>query len=298
MDIPRYPEFRDLILDDKTAFDAAFQKFPPRISEFTFTNLYSWRKAYRFKAALCGEFLIVRSDAGARPAFFEPIGEGDKKVMMLNILRDTGGNFMRVPEETARAFAEDPGVVVEEDTDNFDYVYATSDLVNLQGEKYDGKRNLIRQFSGRYRYEYARLDHATIGECLAFEERWCGSRDCDSVDGLRNERQAIREMSDNCLVFGLIAGGIRIDNEIVALAVAEPLNPRTLVMHVLKADPNITGLYQAIMRDFLKREAGAFEYVNLEQDLGVPGLRKSKLSYHPVSMIKKYTVSLKHKEER
>ena len=63
-------------------------------------------------------------------------------------------------------------------------------------------------------------------------------------------------------------------------------------MHVLKADPNVAGLYQAMLHEFLEHEAGNFNYVNLEQDLGIEGLRKSKQSYHPIEMIKKYTLSI------
>lgn len=69
------------------------------------------------------------------------------------------------------------------------------------------------------------------------------------------------------------------------------------MIHVLKADPEMTGLYQVMLQEFLKDEAGRFRYVNMEQDLGIPGLRKSKLSYHPCAMIRKYTVTLKEGRE-
>lgn len=292
MDIPAYPEFRQLLREDKAIFDSAFAEYPPRISEFTFTNLYSWREAYQFKVSVWGDLLILRSDSGAFQRFLEPIGAGDKKEAIAMLLRDSRGQGMRIPEETAALFLSDERFRVVEDADNSDYLYAAGDLISLAGAKYDGKRNLIRQFSASHVYTYAAFERATIAECLAFEERWCTIRDCDSVEGLRNERRAIREMADNCSDFRLIAGGITIEGRVSAVAIAEPLNPETLVMHVLKADPSITGLYQTIMHEFLKRNAGAFRYVNLEQDLGIEGLRKSKRSYHPVSMVKKYTLSL------
>ena len=78
---------------------------------------------------------------------------------------------------------------------------------------------------------------------------------------------------------------------ICAVALAQRLNPDTLVMHVLKADPNIDGLYQVMLQEFLAHEGADFNYVNLEQDLGIEGLRKSKQSYHPVEMVKKYILS-------
>ena len=138
-----------------------------------------------------------------------------------------------------------------------------------------------------------KLDASDISRCLEFEEKWCSIKDCDSVEGLNNERNAIKEMVSNFSEFNLIAGAVEIKNSILALAIAERLNLNTLVMHVLKADPNVPGLYQVMMNEFLEASGGAFEYVNLEQDLGVEGLRRSKESYHPVKMINKYSISLK-----
>jgi hypothetical protein len=54
----------------------------------------------------------------------------------------------------------------------------------------------------------------------------------------------------------------------------------------------MAGLYQLMHNEFLAREAANFEYVNMEEDLGLEGLRKAKSSYHPVNLVKKYTVKL------
>jgi len=136
------------------------------------------------------------------------------------------------------------------------------------------------------------MDVGYADKCLKFEDRWCTIKNCDRIEGLSNERRAIGEMVANYSDFELIGGIIKIQGNISAIALAQRLNLDTLVMHVLKADPNISGLYQAMLQEFLTHEAGSFNYVNLEQDLGIEGLRKSKQSYHPVKMIKKYTISV------
>lgn len=117
-------------------------------------------------------------------------------------------------------------------------------------------------------------------------------KDCDKVEGLNNERQAIREIINNFGSFNLIGAFIKVKGNICAVAIGEKLNSNTLVMHVLKADPFMQGLYQVILNDFLLKDCGNFEYINLEQDLGVEGLRQAKLSYHPARIIEKYTLSL------
>ena len=181
---------------------------------------------------------------------------------------------------------------VQLDEDNSDYLYKIDDLKLLKGKKYDAKRNLIRKFKSAYEYKYIKLNASNAHECLDFEERWCLVKDCDNVGGLNHERQAIREMLVNFDNFNLIGAAIKVKESICALAVAQALNSGTLVMHVLKADPGIQGLYQVMLNDFLLNDSGAFMYINLEQDLGVPGLRSAKMSYHPWKIIKKYTLSL------
>lgn len=293
MNIPSYPLFEPLKKEHKPLFDNAFENYPPEISEFTFTNLYSWRIAYDFQISMLGNLIILKAASGARHRFFSPIGRGDIKQAIVKIFNDSKGVFIRIPESVKDLFSNDAGFIVGLDRNNSDYLYRTIDLISLQGRRYDGKRNLIKKFKGEYEYRFLELNASNISRCLEFEERWCSVKDCDSVEGLNNERGAIKEVVSNFSEFNLIAGAVEIKNAILALAIAEKLNLNTLVIHILKADSNVPGLYQVMMNEFLEKNSGVFEFVNLEQDLGIEGLRKSKESYHPVKMVNKYTISLK-----
>jgi uncharacterized protein len=290
--IPDYPQFIALDFEHKVLFDQAFKKYPPQISEFTFTNLFSWRGAYGYQVSLLDGLLILRLDIGESMRFLQPIGTVNPREVMGQILEKTKGAFIRIPEDVAGFFEKSNHFKVEEDRNNSDYLYFAGDLVNLTGRKYDGKRNQIKKFKSEYEYDYLDLKSSSARQILEFEEAWCTIKSCDVVEGLNNERQVIREIAEYFTEFKLKSGAIRLKDKICALAIAEALNPETLVMHILKADPAIPGLYQVMLNDFLRANAGDFKYVNLEQDLGIPGLRASKQSYQPVKLIKKYTISL------
>ena len=287
-----YPQFTPLDLKHKPLFDAAFKDYPPEISEFTFTNLFSWRQVYGYQVSLLNGLIILRADAGKSTCFMQPIGSGDLAGLIKQVLDDTKGKFCRIPERLA-GFFNNNSFKVEEDRDNFDYLYFFSDLVNLAGRKYDGKRNQIKKFKSEYKYDYADIKGAEARQILEFEQAWCSIKGCDIVDGLNKERQAIREIVEHFEEFKLSCGVIRLKDRICAVAIAQRLNPETLVMHILKADPEIPGLYQVMLNDFLGANAEDFKYVNLEQDLGISGLRASKQSYQPIKLIKKYSISLK-----
>lgn len=290
MYIDKYPKFRQIDISDAEMFKKAFEDNPPAISEFTFTNLYAWRSSYKLTISLMDNLLILCSESLAQKRFFNPIGKGDIKTVIEKIINDVQGVFIRIPEKTKILFDDEGRLSAELDADNSDYLYNTSDLVNLRGRRYDGKRNLIKKFKSAYSYEYMRLDQLHAKECLSFEDAWCAVKECDNIEGLNNERSAIREMINNFSLLGIIGGAIKINNRVYAIAIGEKLNPETLVMHIMKADSNVPGLYQTMMNEFLQREGAVFKYVNLEQDLGIQGLRKTKLSYHPAGMVKKYTV--------
>ncbi|TBR16496.1 DUF2156 domain-containing protein, partial [bacterium] len=213
-----YPAFGEIKKEYLPLFEEAFKNDPPRISEFTFANLYAWKDAYRLKVSLLDDLIILRSESGLSLRFFNPIGKTDKKKAIEKILGDSGGIFVRIPEETKALFAADARFKIELDFDNSDYLYKVDDLTSLSGRKYDGKRNLIRKFQSTYVYEYIKMDAGSAGECLKFEETWCTLKDCDSVEGLNNERRAIRTMIENFPDFKLLAGAIKIKNNICAVA--------------------------------------------------------------------------------
>ena len=60
-------ELRPLTLAEKTLVDAALEKYPPEISELTFTNLFMWnpknRLAWRVKDETL--YLLAAPKAGA-----------------------------------------------------------------------------------------------------------------------------------------------------------------------------------------------------------------------------------------
>lgn len=291
MRITKYPEFENINIEHKEAFDAAFKARPPVISEFTFTNIYSWKQAYNFKVSYLGGLLILSSEDKTGTHFFEPAGKGDLGQAIKLILSEGRGDFIRVSEEVKNGLVNGD-FLIKEDRDNADYLYLSSDLIGLKGGKYDGKRNLIKKFKASCQYSYEELTGANAPEIWAYEELWCSRRDCQNSLGLANEKKAIHEIVGNFLRFPLKAGAIRIDGSINAVAVGEALNAETFVAHVLKADSSRQGLYQVISNEFFSRQAAGFKYINLEQDLGIESLRVSKNSYHPLKLLNKYSISL------
>lgn len=293
---PVYPNFKVLELSDKPLFDKALEIDQPEICEYTFANLYAWRDYYQLTFSTLGDLIVVHCGMTKSPEFLCPIGHfGYKKDTIKKIIFEAAESVTRVSQEVMELLTGEDYLEIINNPDASDYVYLTGDLVALKGAKYDGKRNLIKKFKSNHEYEYVKVDSSHIKECREFEEAWCSTKDCQENRGLYNEKKAFGEMIENFSRLDLTAGAIRVKGRMCALAIGEKLKNDTFVVHTLKALPDMPGLYQVINNEFLAKEAAGFEYVNLEDDLGAEGLRKAKLSYHPVNLVKKYTIKLVEK---
>jgi hypothetical protein len=132
--IPQFPQFKDLSLEEKPFLDMAFTRFPPVLSEFTFTNLFIWRQSYHLKISSFQTFICLLSDEAGKSFFFSPIGEGDMVKCyraLFQYLEERGDTkkITRVPEIVlAQIDSKSEGWVAELDRDQSDYIYLTQDL--------------------------------------------------------------------------------------------------------------------------------------------------------------------------
>lgn len=291
--VPIFPARRPLRLEDKTIFDAAFEKFPPEISEYTFTNLFAWRRAYQFTLSQLSNMLLVVGHKKGPLQIWDPIGPLDQKRATIErcfALAEEEVVFVRLPQATADLFKGDAAYKVVEDRDNFDYLYHVRDLIELKGRDYDGKRNFIKRFKKSVPFSYKKMTFENVLQCLSFKEEWCLAKDCVHSEGLMREKEALEEMLLQFDGLKVVGGIIEVNGKVEAVALGEALNPDTFVIHIEKANGALIGITQAVHQMFLEAEASGYAVVNREQDLGVPGLRKAKESYHPCRMVKKYTL--------
>jgi hypothetical protein len=278
-------------ISDRELINNYLERYPPEISEHTFTNLFVWRKfrpVYFIEKE--GSLLIFIRRENDREQeiilFGPPAGEiAIDDILKSKEFRLTGAT--RLTESTLKDYRKN-GISLEDDRDNSDYLYRVSDLADLSGRKYSRKRNHIKRCLDAYECVYEEMSEETLNEVREMHERWCRLRACFDDPDLMKEYEAVREALDNYSLLELTGGIIRINGQVEAFAMAEKLSPGTAVWHFEKAMREFHGLSQLITHWFAKYSLNDFEYVNREQDLGIPGLRKAKLSYFPAFILNKY----------
>jgi hypothetical protein len=291
--------FGPISLDRQKEYMALLADCPQVASDYSFFNLWAWAEDYGLRWAW-EEDLVWIKQTQPEAFYWAPIGPWDRIDWQNRIERLAGSHtvFIRAPQKLVDIWSEvtvDKAGVTEE-RGHWDYLYSISDLIELKGKRYHKKKNLLNQFVTKYEYTYRPLEAGLIDQALGMQEAWCTWRDCESSEVLSAENKAIERILNAWQRFdGVQGGAIMTNGAMVAYTVAEKLTPDSIVIHFEKGDTQYKGVYQAINQMFLANSASGFSLVNREQDLNDEGLRKAKLSYHPVEFIKKYRVTLPRK---
>lgn len=284
-------------------------------SGLSFSSLYMWRDINDFSWEIFGDYMCIcgmshlELEEGIILPFmavpltstgtYDPEKLRETVLMAKEKMEEEGYPFsMRlVPfpliEELAKAF---PGKLrIQADRDNFDYLYHKNDMIELKGRSLHKKKNHMNYFLKNYQYEYRPLTSDMAEDAMRFIAEFNARKDIPPHERelLDMEERAMRDVFENIEKAGYLAGAIFIDGRIEALSVGGIINSNTVGVHIEKANINYRGLYQIINMEFCKHLPAEIKYVNREEDMGLPGLRKSKLSYKPVKLVEKYIVTFK-----
>jgi hypothetical protein len=288
--------FGPIRLDKQQAYLSLLQRCSQISSDYSYSNIFSWADEYGLQWAWTDDLVWVRQ---TRPdeLLWAPLGHWESTDWLRFFERFTppGTVFTRIPEkllEIWKKVAADRIAVIDERR-NWDYLYDRLELIELKGNRFHKKKNLLRQFKKKYNYRYLPFGPHLIESAMAMQADWCSWRDCESSSILSAENRSVHKVLSNWDdLQGLTGGVIQVEDLIVAYTIAEQLSPDTIVIHYEKGCPDYKGVYQAINQMFLANLNGNYRWVNREQDLGEEGLRKAKLSYNPVEFLKKFRVTI------
>ncbi len=294
---------KKIALEDRERLEPYLRKKSYRSCELIFANIFLWSGFYPVQYALIEDTLVFFSRVESPGVSFSfPAGEEEKVKAALEVLfsyfQERGWPIrMHLVQEQEFALLEQwyPGrFSVAYDRDAADYIYEAKDLLTLAGKRFHGKRNHISNFKKNYPdWSYEAITEENLEECRQMALEWKKEHICQHDE----EKAAELCVTLNALRYfkelELKGGLLRAEGKIVAFTIGEPLSDDTFVVHIEKAFSRYQGAYPMINQQFLLQEATGFRYVNREEDTGSQGLRKAKLSYHPVFLINKGMVTEK-----
>ncbi|MDE5946247.1 MAG: phosphatidylglycerol lysyltransferase domain-containing protein [Oscillospiraceae bacterium] len=294
-------DFKIIDISDKERICECLKKSDFQGCEYSFANNMAWRRLSNSKICFYKDFYIscAFDTDDDIPSFIFPSGEGDYREVIdeMRKFSESMGKPLKISGVTEKGLEilkdiygeNSQAFEIHPERDGFDYIYNSSDLINLSGKKYHKKRNHLLKIN-EYDWEFLEMKESDFDECIRFS-----TINYNIKKGIENfssiaEQFAINTFFSYFSEFNLFGGVIRIDGYIKAFSIGEKLNSDTICVHIEKADTSYNGIYPAINNEFSKRFAKDVKYVNREEDMGIEGLRKSKLSYHPAYLLEKNTV--------
>ena len=271
--------------------------------EYSFASIYLWSRAWPQQIARCGGRLLVRIQGKLGLCYLYPAGSGPLSAAVDALAQDAVGNgvpltLVCVTEEQRAALEEAcPGrFAFEEDRDGFDYLYDIHRLADLPGKKLHAKRNHIRRFDDQFPdWLLEDITPANVPECVELERQWAAIRQEEAGedgDSVSEETIALIEALYHMDKLGLEGALIRADGSPVAFSLGGLITPEVFGVNFEKSFGDIQGAYPAINRElarFVRERHPQVKWLNREDDMGLEGLRKAKLSYYPDLLLVKHT---------
>jgi hypothetical protein len=288
---PAYPDFKPVGLEDQEVFAEYLGREPSEVCELDFANIFMWKGSERPSWTILNGSLCVLVEPDFEDSYvLPPVGGAVERVPeTVSICLRHAPRLSRVPEAFVERYGA--GFKAEEDPGNFDYIYLRQELAELKGKKFDGKRNRIRKFESTFAHEYHALTRADVPGCFRLLEDWFEEKRNGDLY-MRAERVAIIQALASFERLGLKGGVVKVGGRVEAFTMGGRLTADMAVLAIEIANPGLVGLAQWINREFVCREWGATTFINREQDMNIEGLRKAKLSYQPVRLVKKFNLTL------
>ena len=314
------PELNDREAAAKAVADSGYTG-----SDACFANIYLLRKKYGTQVALQDGFLFrYYNGVGSRRGYAFPLGAGDPQAALALIAKDARESgrsleFCLVDEPRAQILRKffnagkksaEPAIYFEENRGDSDYIYSAERLATLAGNLYRKKRNHVSRFTRSYgQFELRHITPENVDVALDIEKQWLKSvasefacePACECEEAARAEcsEDEKSRMAEYCAIeeslrhFDALGmkGAILYAGEVpVGMTMASEIIPGVWDIHFEKVIGEYAdnGGYAVINKLFAERLVGAgATLINREEDIGLEGLRKAKLSYYPLTILDK-----------
>lgn len=293
-------EFDPVRLGDRELLAPILRRHPQPLAGYTFAVLAAWNPFFHYGWSAAGPDTLLISclvDPPGRRHLLQPLGTFDPSLKE-RILAEAAAlpyplkilgvseRFLGEHADFTRAFT------VREDRTVSNYIYSAEALATLKGRKYAKKRNLISQAEGLYEWTASPLTAERTDACFAVLEAIAGEEH-PLVEGmLAREMAALESTLHHFKAWEQQGVLVEAAGRPAAFSIYEAIGPRTAAIHFERALRSYKGLYQVINRE-TARVIGdqGYEFINREEDLGDPGLRAAKQSYHPVEIVPAYELT-------
>lgn len=244
---------------------------------------------YTLRSRLCDDDFRV---------YLAPMGHGNMKEAFLNIISDAEAHgkkakFFSLTEKYADVLKEElpDRFDIEEDRDLAEYIYRTEIMAAFSGGKLKKRRSEVNTFWNIYgnRASVTKIEPSDFPDILEFERKWLEeNKETHDMEALGREARMIEVQLSHFEELHLSGIVLRIDGVVSGFGYGTKLSDSYYDAIIEKGDKNVHNVYKVLRQESVKQCAMDCTYVNMEEDVGVPGLRALKYAYKPEFLLHKY----------
>ncbi len=299
--LPLFPDSKKIELSDFHDIEILNNKFPP-FNDFEFVSLWTYDEKKLNSISILNDNLVIKiQDFLTGNLFYSFLGCNNLINTVSTLIKKSkdeglGNKLFLVPEVnfSKEGFLENQ-FLVQDDPNSFDYILSVDEIASLEGKKYYDKRNLINRFNRLYPNHNVKTldinDEDVQKEIENLFYVWEEQKGRDRKETI-TELTAIKKLFELTNVLNIFSFGVYVDNKLVGFSTYHALQEKYALITFEKGDSSFEGIYAYLNHLTAKhlKDLGC-EYINFEQDLGIPGLKKAKQLWRPVYYLKKYTIT-------
>ncbi|GHV11913.1 hypothetical protein FACS189491_03980 [Spirochaetia bacterium] len=262
------------------------------LQEMSAAIIASWSFVYHGLYKIIAGYLCGVYFYDGKPIYFTIHRPTEKPACSLNqiidrlygLSREAGLPFLQIKfidEAYLGEYQNVPGYRVNTERRDSDdeYVYRVQDLLELSGSVNFYKRKRLKRCTDRDDIALRPMTNENVHVCMEIEENWCRGKDCTYCASFGGcEKKALKTMID--LFDDRIHKGLFLyqNDKPVGYIICEKISDKLAFLYFGKA--NMEGYFVYLIYMMFKTCLPEVEYMNLNEDMGSPGLRlfKSHLS--------------------
>lgn len=258
--------------------------FGLHFSEYSFANAYLFRKKHDYQLLDC-ETPCVRGKFKSGNYYIIP--SVPPKQLTLKLSECPEGKtscFFPLPDAWKEEFVN-MGFSIDSCRSDTDYLFHITKLQTLAGRELSSRRNLLHQLERQFRLESKEITNQNTDVTLDLLDQWQAQsqKEKEKTDYF-SCREAL-ELREKLNLFGRIAYA---NSRPIGFTIGELLTPDTALLHFAKPLHAVKGATPFLYKDFASHLPTSVQWINLEQDLGIPALRQAKEAYDPDILLTKW----------
>lgn len=256
------------------------------LSEYSFASLYLFREIHRYEILHIGGELFIEGVTRDNTSYLMPTSHpADISPGLIQDALSSAEILFPIPENWLGEFNHPDNCSAEYRESDSDYLFARDKFASYPGRHLDGKRNHIHQLLREHSIRCLPLKSSDI-DAIKVLNQWQEQHGEEIETDYASCLEAIEKLD----LLGLFGRLLYVDDQPAGFVIGEATQASTFVVHFSKAGRQTKGVAEYLFQDLAHSLGQSCHWINLEQDLGIPSLRRSKQSYHPDLMLKKWRI--------